>query len=115
MTFIGKRPDTWDDMPHQTPVLCVDLQSSDIEYKQVSEAFNKTMTKGKHYTEIVKIQRIQNPRLYRIYQQAKEEMEQANPQHHPNEKQLFHGTDIDSAVKINTNGFNRSYAGKHGK
>lgn len=35
--------------------------------------------------------------------------------HKNNEKQLFHGTDVDSVPHVNRNGFNRSYAGKNGK
>ena len=73
------------------------------------------MVKGSNYSNIVKIQRIQNPKLYGCYQRAKEEMERTNPPGHPNEWQLFHVTEVNSMEKINANGFNRSYAGKHGK
>ncbi len=111
----GTRPDTWDDMPAKKSVYCADLKPDGIEYKEVLDAFNKTMTKSSTYVDIVKIQRVQNPRLYRFYSQAKEAMDKANPPNHPNEHRLFHGTDIDSADKINANGFNRSYAGRHGK
>ncbi len=109
----GKSPDTWDDMASESPVICVtvDLKADSIEYKQLLDAFNKTMSKG---NDIVKIQRIQNPKLYSLYAQAKEQMDKTNPLHHQNERQLFHGTDATSAVSINTNGFNRTYAGKHG-
>ena len=102
-------------MNAQKVVICVDLQADDIEYKQVADAFNKTMIKGGNYSRIVKIQRVQNPRLYGLYQKAREEMERANPPGHPNERQLFHGTNVKSMEKINANGFNRIYAGKHGK
>ena len=115
--FTGQRPDNWVDIPKQATVICVDLQADDFEYKQVLVAFNKTMISGrrKKYSCIVKIQRVQNPRLYGLYQKAREEMERANPPGHRNERQLFHGTDVNSMKKINANGFNRSYAGKNGK
>ena len=102
-------------MPAQEVVICVDLKADDVEYKQVLEAFSKTMIKGSNYSDIVKIQRVQNPKLYGCYQKTKEEMERVNPPGHLNEKQLFHGTDVSSMEKINVNGFNRSYAGKNGK
>lgn len=35
--------------------------------------------------------------------------------HGGNEKQLFHGTEASSIPQLNSNGFNRSYAGKNGK
>lgn len=98
-------------MPIRKSVHCVDLKPDSIEYKEVLVVFNQTVSKS----EIITIQRVQNPRLYRLYSQAKEAMDKANPPNHPNERRLFHGTDADSAVKINANGFNRSYAGRHGK
>ncbi len=115
--YIGQKPDTWDDMTaqQQTSVVCIDLDSESVEYKEVLDLFNKTMNKGSSYSNIVRIQRIQNPRLYQLYCQAKDVMDKNNPPNHPNERRLFHGTDVASAIKINSNGFNRSYAGKHGK
>ena len=110
----GKSPDTWDDMPSESPVFCVDLKPDGIEYNEVLDAFNKSMSKGNNYTDIVRIQRIQNPKLYSLYAQAKEQMDKTNPLNRQNESQLFHGTDYTSAIAINTNGFNRIYAGKHG-
>lgn len=35
--------------------------------------------------------------------------------HERNESQLFHGTEASSILHLNSNGFNRSYAGKNGK
>ncbi len=101
-------------MPSDSPVVCVDLKPDGIEYNEVLVAFNKSMSKGNNYTDIVRIQRIQNPKLYSSYAQAKEQMSKTNPPNHQNERQLFHGTDISSVNRINTNGFNRTFAGKHG-
>ena len=108
-------PDTWDPMPTGTKVFCSDLQPGCSEYQLVLEAFNKTMTRGGNYTEIIRIQRVQNPGLFSQYCLKKESMDLSNPPTHQNEQRLFHGTDFDSAQKINTNGFNRSYVGRNGE
>ena len=102
-------------MAQEVKVATFDLKPSSHEYKKVLETFETTMQKGMNYTSIVKIQRVQNPGLYAIYQEKKMLMEQVNPPDIKNERQLFHGTDAESAMKINTQGFNRTYAGKHGK
>ena len=108
-------PATWDPLPAGIIVLCIDLQPGCPEYQLVLGAFDKTMTRGGNYTEIIKIQRVQNPDLYSQYCQKKESMDVANPPNYQNERQLFHGTGSESAVMINANGFNRSYAGSYGK
>ena len=40
---------------------------------------------------------------------------QVNPKGTQNERVLWHGTSADTVKQINTNGFNRSYCGKHGQ
>ena len=60
-------------------------------------------------TSIASIERIQNPHLYQAYQLRKEKMDKDNGGN--NEGQLFHGTNPDRAVKINTEGFKSSFAG----
>jgi len=55
------------------------------------------------------IERIQNPELYQAYQIRKEKMDRDNGGN--NERKLFHGTNPDRAVQINTQGFKRSFAG----
>ena len=112
-------PKEWDPMPvdsqgREKPVLLVDLQVGSLMYNQIETAFNKTMTKGKNYTQIVSIQQLQNPILYQQYAVKKKEMEKRNPKGHPNERWLWHGTSSDTHDKINTQGFNRSFAGKNG-
>ena len=91
----------------------VSLQATSPEYKTAETAFNKTMT-GK-YTQILSIQRLQNPTLYKQYAVRKKEMEKHNPKDHQNERWLWHGTSPDTLDKINTRGFDRNFAGKHGK
>lgn len=63
---------------------------------------------------VFKIERIQNPLLWRTLQMRKRNMEQKNG-HQNNERILFHGTSEDTIAIINEHGFNRSYAGKNGE
>jgi hypothetical protein len=61
-----------------------------------------------------KIERIQNPLLFKQYVIRKEEMDRANPGKQ-NERTLWHGTSADALTSINETGFNRSYFGKNGQ
>jgi len=63
---------------------------------------------------VVKIERVQNKVLYRQYMVKKKAMDQQN-QNIQNERSLFHGCSRDVAEKICHQGFNRGFAGKHGK
>ena len=85
----------------------VNLQPSSSEYKGILNYFNKY---GNSACEVTKIERIQNPSLYRAYVVKKQAM--SGPL---NEIRLFHGTDEKNVVKINTNSFSRSFAGENGK
>ncbi|XP_040606787.1 protein mono-ADP-ribosyltransferase PARP14 isoform X1 [Mesocricetus auratus] len=100
-------PANWSDMK-QKKLLVVSLQPSDPEYNMVASKFNQTCT---NFT-IEKIERIQNPSLWRKYQANKKIMDEKNG-HERNESQLFHGTEASSILHLNSNGFNRSYAGKN--
>ncbi|XP_043852360.1 protein mono-ADP-ribosyltransferase PARP14 isoform X2 [Dromiciops gliroides] len=100
-------PIHWDDMKNQN-LLLVDLPPGHIEYQQVKDKFCQTCA---NYT-IEKIQRIQNRSLWNLYNTKKTLMDDQN-KHTNNEKYLFHGTDVDSLSHVNSQGFNRSYAGKN--
>ena len=78
-----------------------------LEYKKVEDEIRKTSN-----ITIIKIERVQNPALYRVYMVRKELMEQKKGS---NEKILFHGTAETSCKSIDKTGFNRSYCGKNGK
>ena len=84
------------------------LQPTDPEYQRVEQLFRKSSQRM-----IVKIERIQNQGLYFQYVAKKDAMEKKSPGK-SNELQLFHGTDNATARKILAQGFNRSFAGKHG-
>ncbi|KAM9696342.1 protein mono-ADP-ribosyltransferase PARP14-like isoform 2-T2 [Dama dama] len=100
-------PPYWSDMKQQK-VCVVELQPDHPEYKTVASKFHETCTQ---YI-IEKIERIQNPELWKHYQTKKNNMDAKNGQM-TNEKLLFHGTDADSVALVNGKGFNRSYAGKN--
>ncbi|XP_061050236.1 protein mono-ADP-ribosyltransferase PARP14 isoform X2 [Eubalaena glacialis] len=97
----------WSDMKQQK-VCVVELQPDNSEYKTVASKFNETCADF----IIEKIERIQNPELWKHYQTKKNNMDAKNGQL-INEKLLFHGTDADSVTLVNGKGFNRSYAGKN--
>ena len=63
----------------------------------------------------LQIERVQNIRLYQQYQAHKAALDSRNPSGHQNEKKLWHGSPPDSITKINHNGFDRGYCGRHGK
>ncbi|KAM5276355.1 protein mono-ADP-ribosyltransferase PARP14 [Hipposideros larvatus] len=100
-------PSHWSDMKQQD-VSLVELQPGNAEYDTVAKEFNQTCS---HF-KIKKIERIQNPRLWRSYMIQKKVMDDKN-KHIRNERQLFHGTDAGSLPHVNQLGFNRSYAGKN--
>mmetsp|Transcript_34155 Transcript_34155/g.53397 ORF Transcript_34155/g.53397 Transcript_34155/m.53397 type:complete len:187 (+) Transcript_34155:232-792(+) len=63
---------------------------------------------------IIKILRVQNPGLLRIFQAKKASMESTNANEQgANEKLLWHGTSVDTVEKITEQGFNRSFCGKN--
>ena len=119
MYILEDKPKDWDPMPTDSKgkekhVHLVTLTAGSPEYNNVESQFNKTMIKGSSYNQIVSIQRLQNPVLYQQYMVRKKEMDKHNPPGHQNERWLFHGTSPDTLDKINTQGFNRSFAGKNG-
>ena len=77
------------------------------EYNKVADEVKKTAS-----INITRIERVQNPGLYRAYMVRKDQMDLKNG---GNEKFLFHGTPVTSCSSINKFGFNRSYCGKNGK
>ena len=76
------------------------------EYKKIADEVRKTSP-----ITITKIQRVQNPILYRVYMTKKDQMEQKKGS---NERTLFHGAAEGSCANVNRTGFNRCYCGKNG-
>ena len=103
-------PNTWAPMPRpDMEVHTVPLAPGSSEYQNVVSKFQAT-ARGMY---IQKIERIQNPHLYKQYMVRKQKMDKDNGGN--NERQLFHGTDARNISAINTQGFNRSFCGAHGK
>ena len=106
-------------------VLChvVDLSQASPEYKKVEQAFSRTMgVPGSvmsgmlnPYQGIVKIQRVQNQKLYSQYIARKRFIDKSNPEGHKNEEILFHGCNGRVTNDINHEGLNRNFAKKDGK
>lgn len=88
----------------------VELKPDTKDYRQVKERFLNTSPSLN--LKIEKIERVQNPSLWKAYQIKKCQMDDKNG-NNSNEKFLFHGTSAESLTFINNHGFNRSYAGMH--
>ena len=94
---------------HNSTVHKVRLHTRSLEYQAVVDKFQATAGALK----IQKIERIQNPHLYQSYLIKKQKMDKDTGGN--SERQLFHGTDAKNVNHINTQGFNRSFCGAHGK
>ena len=88
-----------------------DLKNTSQEFVDVQHRLALTVKAQK----IINIQRVQNTMLYGQYIARKNAMEKLNTPGTNNETLLFHGTSLDTIPKINSQGFNRSFAGKNGK
>ena len=87
------------------PVLTVTLAPDSSEYQTVHETAAGV--------KIQSIERVQNPYLWRSYMVCKQNMDKDNGGNY--ERQLFHGTNAKNLSGMNTQRFNRSYCGEHGK
>ncbi|XP_059199634.1 poly(ADP-ribose) polymerase family member 14-related sequence 1 isoform X3 [Centropristis striata] len=100
-------PEHWEAMPANTTSHAVTLKAGTPEYKEILTLFQATCPQTP-----IKIERIQNPVLWKTLQIKRRGMEQRN-NHQNNERRLFHGTAHDTVAHINEHGFNRSFAGKN--
>lgn len=97
---------------HEYEVHKVKLTSSDPEFTAVHQAFSSTGGTG----TIVCIERIQNPKLYKMYVQERQHMAKRRQKEIQSgaarlEVLGFHGTKAEVVNPIVSGGFNRSYAG----
>ena len=83
----------------------VKLRPQSSEFKSVVQMFTKTVNSE----AVKKVERIQNPQLYKEYQLRKQKIDKDNGGN--NERQLFHGTTSNCVKKINSQGFNRNFSG----
>ncbi|RXN19008.1 poly [ADP-ribose] polymerase 14-like protein [Labeo rohita] len=101
-------PIYWDNMSQSEPLKVTDLDLSSAEYRNVKVNFKRTVTKT-----VLKIQRIQNINLRRLYEVRKKELENKNGSMGAGEKILYHGTSKESCTSIMKMNFNRSLAGQN--
>ena len=87
----------------------VELSQSSSEFQEVLRKVQATADGAR----IHKIERIQNPHLYQSYMVRKQKMDKELGG--DSERQLFHGPNAKNISHINTQGFNRSFCGAHGK
>ena len=106
-------PKEWDVHPkdssgkeEEVVLVPLDPVTNANEYKKIADQVLKTSP-----ITITKIQRVQNPTLYRVYVVRKNQMEQKKES---NEQTLFLGTVKSSCASINKFGFNRTYSGRNG-
>ncbi|NXK50233.1 PAR12 polymerase, partial [Chauna torquata] len=66
----------------------VEISNVSSEYKEIKKQFQQTM---KSYS-VVRVQRIQNPSLWKVFQWRKEQMKKETGGKEVNERLLFHGT-----------------------
>ncbi|NXS09780.1 PAR12 polymerase, partial [Neodrepanis coruscans] len=86
------------------------ISSVTSEYNTIKELFHQTM---KNYS-ILKLQRIQNPSLWKVFQWQKEKMKRENGGKEVQEKLLFHGTDVSYVEAICTRNFDWRLCGSNG-
>ncbi|XP_053834786.1 protein mono-ADP-ribosyltransferase PARP12-like isoform X2 [Vidua macroura] len=86
------------------------VSNATSEYNEIKQLFHQTM---KNYS-ILKIQRIQNPSLWKVFQWQKEKMKRENGGKEVQEKRLFHGTDVNSMETICSLNFDWRICGSNG-
>ncbi|KAF7667404.1 hypothetical protein LDENG_00063480 [Lucifuga dentata] len=86
------------------------LSQSMKEYSMIERLFKQTMP----HTTIIKIQRIQNPSLWKVFQWQKEQMKLRNGGKPVNQQYVFHGTDESLIEAICEQNFDWRVSGVHG-
>ncbi|KAM7128909.1 protein mono-ADP-ribosyltransferase PARP12-like [Ciconia maguari] len=88
----------------------VEIGNTTSEYNTVKQRFLQTM---KNYN-VLKIQRIQNPSLWKVFQWQKEQMKRENGGKEVNERLLFHGTKTSFMEAICIHNFDWRICGSNG-
>ena len=114
---IGGLPAHWDPQPighNGRSEIChvVTVPPDSQEFKDALQNFQKALPPSK--CQIIELRRIQNPHMFKQYSTLKAQMKQEVSDKCQLERQLFHGTDKATCEAINHQGFNRTFAGKHG-
>ncbi|XP_033882098.1 protein mono-ADP-ribosyltransferase PARP12-like isoform X1 [Acipenser ruthenus] len=104
-------PENWDmDAVPETGYKLIQLSFSSEEFKEIQDLFLKKMTTA----TIHKIERIQNPSLWEVYQWQKEQMKKKNGGKDVDEQLLFHGTQKSLVDAICSQNFDWRICGVHG-
>ncbi|XP_059672259.1 zinc finger CCCH-type antiviral protein 1 [Gavia stellata] len=88
----------------------VEISNTTSEYNKIKQLFRQTM---RSYN-VLKIQRIQNPSLWKVFQWQKEQMKRENGGKEVNERFLFHGTMSSSVEAICVHNFDWRICGSNG-
>ncbi|KFQ64672.1 Poly [ADP-ribose] polymerase 12, partial [Pelecanus crispus] len=88
----------------------VEISNTSSEYNLIKQLFLQTM---KSYS-ILKIRRIQNPSLWKVFQWQKEQMKRENGGKEVTEKLLFHGTKTSFVEAICLHNFDWRICGSNG-
>nr|XP_026646623.1 poly [ADP-ribose] polymerase 12 isoform X2 [Zonotrichia albicollis] len=86
------------------------ISNTTSEYNEIKQLFHQTM---KNYS-ILKIQRIQNPSLWKVFQWQKEKMKKENGGKEVQEKRLFHGADVTFMETVCSQNFDWRICGSNG-
>ncbi|KAM4676453.1 zinc finger CCCH-type antiviral protein 1-like [Discoglossus pictus] len=107
----GKYPHTWD--PKALPDIgyeLIDVSPNSFEFTHVVSMFKKTLPKQ----SVKKLQRIQNPTLWQVFQWQKEQMKKLNKGIDVVEQHLFHGTNPSHTKAICHQNFDWRICGTNG-
>ncbi|NXF94854.1 PAR12 polymerase, partial [Eubucco bourcierii] len=88
----------------------VEISNTSTEYDRIKQLFLQTM---KNY-KVLKIQRVQNPSLWKVFQWQKEKMKRENGGRDVTEKLLFHGTKTIFMESICLHNFDWRICGNNG-
>ncbi|NWI62080.1 PAR12 polymerase, partial [Todus mexicanus] len=88
----------------------VEIAETTSEYNKIKQLFHQTMKSYK----ILKIQRIQNPSLWKVFQWQKEQMKKGNGGKEVDERLLFHGTQTSFMESICVHNFDWRVCGSNG-
>ena len=108
MHIIPDLPSEWSPQPSGTVLHLENVSSASPEYTQATKRFLETLEGAK--CTIVSVKRIQNPGEYLKYMGLKASFEAIFKKGVIKEKELFHGTKLESIESICAHGFNRSFA-----
>ncbi|CAF1166896.1 unnamed protein product [Adineta steineri] len=101
-------PSTWESPTGNK--ICFIVPKTSNECKTIATDFRRSMQGSDK--EIIKIERIQNPRWYKQYLVHREDFRKTHG--NDTEKVLYHGCPENAAYAIAADCFNRSFAGKNG-